>query len=269
MDSIPEQILSFLCLLLIGSCIGSFIGMLMYRLSPNKPSNTFRDIIGVSKCDSCGSKIPWYLNIPIISSLLLRFKSKCCGISIPKEYLFYEVISGIVFALFGYRLLLGDSYLMLGIGLLISTFFLYLSFYDYKYYLVRVDMVSIATVLYLIGLFIYSLLFGYAILIDRVLGAIVGVSYVTILILVTRGKGMGIGDLWILGLIGLIVGLKGVVGVIFISIFIGSIFGIFKVFFVEGKLKGVIVPYVPFLSLGLFIELLFPNWGFNFLFPLL
>ncbi len=69
-------------LALIGACIGSFLNVVLYRIphgmGVNHPPRSF--------CPSCGALIPWYLNIPIVSWLILRGKSACCQRPISLRY---------------------------------------------------------------------------------------------------------------------------------------------------------------------------------------
>lgn len=57
---------------LMGACIGSFLNVVIYRtplgISVNDPARSF--------CPECEEAIPWYLNIPVLSWLALRGKSR-------------------------------------------------------------------------------------------------------------------------------------------------------------------------------------------------
>lgn len=83
---------------LFGACVGSFLNVVIYRLprglSVNEPSRSF--------CPQCKQPIPWYLNLPIISWLLLRGKSACCGQRISARYWFIELITALLFAWIAY-----------------------------------------------------------------------------------------------------------------------------------------------------------------------
>ena len=83
---------------ILGACVGSFLNVVIYRLprgmSVQKPRRSF--------CPNCGALIPWYLNIPIISWLLLRGKSACCGKRISARYCVVEVVSTLLFLLIGW-----------------------------------------------------------------------------------------------------------------------------------------------------------------------
>lgn len=83
-----------LCFALFGACIGSFLNVVIYRLprglSVNTPSRSF--------CPDCKKEIPWYLNIPIGSWMMLRGRSACCNRPISPRYCVVELVTALLFA---------------------------------------------------------------------------------------------------------------------------------------------------------------------------
>lgn len=77
----------------IGACIGSFLNVVIYRvpngLSVNEPKRSF--------CPNCKTQIPMYLNIPLVTWLMLRGKCKWCEQPIAFRYFMVELITGICF----------------------------------------------------------------------------------------------------------------------------------------------------------------------------
>ena len=77
-----------------GTIIGSLSNVIIYRLVYYKsiwsPS---------SHCTSCGTEIPWYLNIPIVSYLVLRGRCRFCGAKFTMRYFWVELASGLLYAL--------------------------------------------------------------------------------------------------------------------------------------------------------------------------
>lgn len=79
-----------------GACIGSFLNVVIYRMPRGiglgRPARSF--------CPMCGKGIPWHLNVPLLSWLMLRGRSACCGQRIPVRYWLVEAAcAGLFYAL--------------------------------------------------------------------------------------------------------------------------------------------------------------------------
>lgn len=86
-------------------------------------------LAGRSHCPHCNTKIPLYLNIPILSWIMLRGKSSCCKNSIAIKYIAWELIGAFVFAAISY--LVGPTTYGLVIGVAIMWMIL-ISHIDFK-----------------------------------------------------------------------------------------------------------------------------------------
>src|SRR5215208_3878827 len=76
-----------------GMVTGSFVGVVAHRL-PQGGS-----IVGPrSVCDSCGTQIAAYDNVPVISWLVLRGRCRDCDSRIPLRYPLVELAVGGAFA---------------------------------------------------------------------------------------------------------------------------------------------------------------------------
>lgn len=79
---------------MIGSCIGSFLNVVIYRvplgMSVNKPNRSF--------CPKCKYHFPIWLNLPVISWLWLRGKCANCKEPISIRYPVVELLTGLLFA---------------------------------------------------------------------------------------------------------------------------------------------------------------------------
>lgn len=84
---------------LAGACIGSFLNVVIYRaplgISINDPARSF--------CPACGEPIPWYLNIPVLSWLVLRGRSACCRTPISFRYCLVELGTALLFAALAWK----------------------------------------------------------------------------------------------------------------------------------------------------------------------
>jgi leader peptidase (prepilin peptidase)/N-methyltransferase len=74
-----------------GLMAGSFFNVVIYRM-PRGESVVWPP----SKCQSCGYRIPFYLNMPVLAWLVLRGKCGSCGASISVQYPLIEALTGAI-----------------------------------------------------------------------------------------------------------------------------------------------------------------------------
>lgn len=75
-----------------GLVIGSFLNVVLYRL-PRQQSLSNPP----SRCPSCGTRIAWRDNIPVVSWLLLRGRCRVCHAAISPRYPMIEAGTAVVF----------------------------------------------------------------------------------------------------------------------------------------------------------------------------
>lgn len=79
----------------LGSCVGSFLNVAIYRLprglSVNEPRRSF--------CPTCNKEIPWYRNIPLVTWLVQGGRCAACRSKIPFRYFAVELVTGLLFLL--------------------------------------------------------------------------------------------------------------------------------------------------------------------------
>jgi leader peptidase (prepilin peptidase) / N-methyltransferase len=78
---------------LFGAIVGSFLGVCIERWSKEQSI-----VIPGSRCASCGGKLAWYDNIPILSFLLLRGCCRQCGTAFSVWHLVVEIFTALLFA---------------------------------------------------------------------------------------------------------------------------------------------------------------------------
>jgi len=86
---------SFFQAFIIGSCVGSFLNVVVYRFP-----NNLSIIKPRSFCPKCKSQLTWRENIPLISWLIQRGRCKNCNTSISSRYPLVELTTGILFVVF-------------------------------------------------------------------------------------------------------------------------------------------------------------------------
>jgi len=82
-----------LCFFVLGCIVGSFLNVCIYRL----PQEGMSIVTPKSHCPHCKYSIPWCLNIPLVTWLMLRGRCKNCGAPISPRYFVVELLSGMVF----------------------------------------------------------------------------------------------------------------------------------------------------------------------------
>lgn len=76
----------------LGTMVGSFANVCIHRMPRDESI-----VSPPSHCPHCNYSIPWYLNMPLVTWLVLRGKCKNCGAPIAVRYFLVELITGIAF----------------------------------------------------------------------------------------------------------------------------------------------------------------------------
>ena len=79
---------------IFGSMVGSFLNVCIHRMPRGESIITPR-----SHCPHCGYSIPWHLNVPILTWLVLRGKCANCSAGIAVRYVMVELMTGLLFAI--------------------------------------------------------------------------------------------------------------------------------------------------------------------------
>ncbi|MBI1966418.1 MAG: prepilin peptidase [Gemmatimonadetes bacterium] len=222
---------------LIGLCFGSFLNVCILRL-PHEQSL----LRPPSTCPTCGQRIAWYDNIPVVSWLLLRGRCRRCGTSISIQYPLIELLVGLLWAsgvfLYGFtwHALAAAVFGMLLLGIAVT---------DARHYLIPDEFTWGGLAL---GLAL-SLKGGGPGLVQALLGALAGFALLYVVAQVGewvfKEEAMGGGDIKMMAMVGAFVGWRGVL----LTVFAGALLG--TMIFVPLSLKKKrLVPFGVFLALG-------------------
>ena len=89
--AVPDWIW-FVFIFAFGSCIGSFLNVVIYRMPRDKSLVT-----PPSSCPSCGKHIRFYDNVPLLSWLMLGGKCRYCKAPISARYFIIELLTAVIF----------------------------------------------------------------------------------------------------------------------------------------------------------------------------
>lgn len=130
-------------MVLVGLCVGSFLNVVIHRvprgLSVNEPKRSF--------CPACGTTLPAWQNLPVLTWLLQRGKCRSCGAPIAVRYLLVEVLTGGLFFLAWWSFPLASALL----AMVLFTILVTVTFIDAEHQLIPVWWTSMGTVVALLG----------------------------------------------------------------------------------------------------------------------
>lgn len=201
-----------------------------------------------SRCPSCGHRIRWHENIPLVSWLRLRGRCAACGTPISLRYPVIEVATALLFALVAWRFGAQPATLLYCamVAVLVA-----LTMIDWDT-TVLPDALTLpllwagltaAALGWLPGVPLKASLWG------AVLGYLSLWSVYWLFKLTTGKEGMGFGDFKLLAALGAWLSYQALLPVILISSVLGAIVGIAMK--IRGELReGRFVPFGPFLAGG-------------------
>jgi len=284
----------YLVLFIFGLAIGSFMNVLALRYTGDKFLFDPKVIGGRSRCPHCKKTLRWLELIPLISFIIQRARCRHCGARIGIQYPIVELLSGLIFVAVPARLLVffGPGaitpeafYILSGLWIGALEILLLIAYVDLRLGIVPDELnVLLGVVAIFETIFAaaylgaerwssfgaYASLFGLNgnLWLGHLAGAVFGAGFFGLLVLVTRGKGMGIGDVK-LGLpLGFLFGWPDILLLYASAFIIGSVAGITLIIFHKGTRKSA-VPFVPFLAVGaafvFFAGLPAVQWYFNLL----
>jgi prepilin signal peptidase PulO-like enzyme (type II secretory pathway) len=241
---------------IFGTIVGSFLNVVILRLKKNESILKNR-----SHCPLCKKNLCWYELIPIISFLIQLGKCRKCHKKISWQYPLVEFFTGLLFllAIIYQAPFYGISSVIFFVFLsLVSCLLLVIFVYDLKYYLVPNIIIFPAIILtFVFDLYLWWNVGLFSVFMSSILAAVIAGGFFLILVLISKEKWMGMGDVFIGILIGLILGFPQVLVALFLAFWIGAIFSIFLLLLKKKNLKSKI-PFGPFLVLATIISIF---WG--------
>ena len=241
----------YFIVLLFGLTAGSFLNCVVYRLENNQSFLT-----GRSFCPKCKHVLAWYDLMPVLSFLLLGGKCRHCQKKISFQYPLVEIAVALLFlAIFYYRLPVFSYFL--------SLFLIVIFIYDLKHYLILDKVIYPAIGLTLIyDLLRFDLFTNWNLLIS----AIGASGFFLLIVLASRGKWMGVGDIKLAFLMGLILGWPNILVALFFAFLSGATIGVGLVLARRKSFKSE-VPFGPFLVAGTIVAMFYGqaliNWYLN------
>lgn len=260
-------------LFVLGAAFGSFLDVVATRYDPSGFMFGPKQIGGHSQCVNCGKNLRWFELIPIVSYLTQFGRCRSCGSKILAENFYVEVITGAL------TVAIPRVFLSAGLYSYSSVFFwAYVVLWAIAFYaLILITLIDLkhgiipdeaVVIIGAIGLIIgilasflefappsslgpYRFLFGVSgpVWLNRLVGFVVGLVLFAGICFVTKGRGMGMGDVKLMGALGILFGWPDVLILSAFAFIIGSIYGLWAIM-KQGKTLKSAVPFGPYLAIG-------------------
>lgn len=231
----------FICIFLFGAVTGSFCNVCIYRIPKGETVVTTP-----SHCMNCGYRLKWYDLIPIVSWLCLGGRCRGCGEKISLQYPLIETINGLLYVLVFWNrdFELVESVLIC----LMASALLVLSVIDFRTFEIPFGINVFLLLLGMLHLFLHR--DGWY---EYVLGFFLVSGILHLIVIVSKGRAMGGGDVKLMAAAGLFLGWKGIL----IAFSIGCVFAsVIHIFRMKVFQAGRMLAFGPYLSVGIFIAAL-------------
>ena len=236
-------ILPGIVIFIYGILIGSFLNVCIYRIPKKENIVTTR-----SHCMNCDYQLRWYDLIPLFSWISLGGKCRKCGTKISVQYPLIEALNGIlyvaVFLCYGFSI---ETLLYC----LLTSALIVLSVIDFRIYEIPVGINW-----FIAGIGLIRVFTDMSDWTEYVIGFFSVSAFLYLLYILTKGRGIGGGDIKLMAVSGLVLGWKcNVLGFI-CGCIVGVIIHIFLMIITK---KDHVMAMGPYLSIGIYISVLFGN----------
>lgn len=266
---------------LVSLAIGSFLNVVIYRLpvmmknqwhsecrllladelnhSDNQTSSQdspkpFNLVTPNSTCPKCQAPVKAWMNIPVISWLILKGKCHSCHNAISVRYPAIELLTALLSLVVAMQM--GATPLTL-VYIFVTWCLVALSFIDIDHMLLP-DQITLPLVWFALICAVLGITIAPS---QAIIGAAVGYlslwSVFWLFKLLTGKEGMGYGDFKLLAVFGALLGWQHLLTIILLSSVVGAVIGI-ALLSIQGKDKATPIPFGPYIAIAGWITLL---WG--------
>ena len=239
----PLTIILYIIIFLYGIVIGSFLNVCIYRL-PEK-----ENIVKVrSHCMNCGYQLKWYDLVPLFSYLFLGGKCRKCKQKISVQYPAVELLNGVMYCMVFAEY--GLSMETLLYALLISALIV-LSVIDF-----RTFEIPVGINVFILALGLIRMITNYADWLNYAIGFFLVSGFLYLVYVITKGRGIGGGDIKLMAVCGLLLGWKLILLSFVLGCIIGSVIHLLRMK-ISGQ--GHVLAFGPYLSIGVILSVFVGN----------
>ncbi len=262
-------------LFFFGLAIGSFLNVVIFRYDGESPLFSFKGLGGRSHCMGCKAQLKWYDLVPVFSFILLCGKCRACGTRISLQYPLVELVTACAFLLpalfffphYSFPVMHPYAVAMAALWLPIIVLMVIIAGVDMRLMLIPDEtVIGLSLVGLALSSYRDSFLGAYAALfsqfaspfLNHVAGGVLGLALLGLIVILSRGRAMGMGDVKLAGAMGLILGFPDIVFALALSFLVGGIWsaGLLALKWGRGgATMKTMVPFGPFMVAGFFIHI--------------
>ncbi|MBR6093778.1 MAG: prepilin peptidase [Lachnospiraceae bacterium] len=243
----------FVMLFLVGIVVGSFLNVLIFRIPLKEDIAVER-----SHCMHCGHILSWYELIPLFSWIIQGGKCRACKAKISVQYPIVEALNAILWMAvvwaWGLR---WESVLFC----ICSSILIVLSVIDERTQEIPIGLNIAIAILGAVRIILK--LTGVATATgpwyEYLIGAVCVSGLFLLIVLITKGRGMGGGDVKLMAAAGLLLGWKQIILAMMIGCVLGSVIHLLRMALDKKKKKEHVLAFGPYLAIGIYLTIIFGN----------
>ncbi len=236
------DVLVLIIIAVLGLCVGSFCNVLVFRIPRGEEF-----VKTSSHCMSCGHRLKWYENIPLLSYIMQKGKCRSCGVKLSCQYPAVEAINCVLWLICG--LCFRGDWLSTALYCFLISLCIVITLIDWRTFEIPN------------GLNLAILILGLVRLVtdienwkSYVIGLVCVSAFFLLLWFATRGNGIGMGDVKLMGAAGLLLGWQRIL----LALIVGSVAGsIIHMIRMRRSGEGKKLAFGPYLSAGIIFSALF------------
>lgn len=252
----------YFLLFFFGAAIGSFLNVIALRYRPERFLLSAKSIGGRSRCPKCRRTLRWFELVPLASFTLQGGRCRRCRARLSSRYPIVEILSGLIFVFVPVRLANFQFPIFNFPTLSILWILFFLTLLLVFLVDMRLSIIPDEANIFLMALAIlllsahgglpfsgsYGGLFGLQgnVWLNHIFAAIAGGAFFGLLILVTKGRGMGLGDLKLIIPLGFLFGWPAIIFLAAAAFILGAAYGVYAIW-IRGKNMKSAVPFGPFI----------------------
>ncbi len=241
----------------IGLFLGSYLNVTALRWFRTDRTSP-QQLSSRSQCPKCGVVLRWYELIPVLSFRIQRRRCRSCATPLSLRYPVVELLTAATYAVVAWQYGWG---LQAAAVLVVTSVLLVIALIDLETQLIPDHLtgpLAVAVAVFLLATGWQNLVTATGAWLSHwLVGSVVGVVSIGAIVGLTRGRGMGIGDIKLAGVMGMTLGGSLLLVALFVAFVSGAFAGLILVGTGRLTMKSRLA-FGPFLVAGWFAAVI---WG--------